>query len=142
MFAPNSRLRARITPARRGPGGATGSEAGSAEAPSAPASLASSRWARRLKRVFGIDIASCLACGGRLRILACIEDRRTVDAILAHLARKAAPYPERLASPNRTPPLTALTFPSLRHRNAALGSPVHPCTAIEPAVQERSATDG
>ena len=96
-------LCARITPARRGPGGATGSDAGSAETPSAPASLASSRWARRLERVFGIDIASCLACGGRLRILACIEDRRTVDAILAHLARKAA-EPERLASPHRVPP--------------------------------------
>ncbi len=31
-------------------------------------------WAQRLKRVFGIDIETCLACGGALRIIACIED--------------------------------------------------------------------
>ena len=103
VFAPNSPLRARITSARRGPGATEGSSADRDEATTLPTPLASSRWARRLKRVFGIDIASCLACGGRLRILACIEDRRTVDAILAHLARKAAD-PERLASPHRVPP--------------------------------------
>jgi hypothetical protein len=26
-------------------------------------------WARRLKRVFGIEIETCASCGGRLRIL-------------------------------------------------------------------------
>ena len=31
-------------------------------------------WAQRLKRVFGIDIETCPACGGALRIIACIED--------------------------------------------------------------------
>jgi hypothetical protein len=27
-------------------------------------------WAQRLKRVFGIDIETCAACGGALRIIA------------------------------------------------------------------------
>jgi len=27
-------------------------------------------WAQRLKRVFGIDIETCSACGGTLRIIA------------------------------------------------------------------------
>jgi hypothetical protein len=31
-------------------------------------------WAQRLKRIFGIDITTCPACGGVLRIIACIED--------------------------------------------------------------------
>lgn len=31
-------------------------------------------WARRLKRVFGIDISECEKCKGPVRIVACIED--------------------------------------------------------------------
>ena len=30
-------------------------------------------WAQRLKRVFGIDIETCRACGGVMRIIACIR---------------------------------------------------------------------
>jgi hypothetical protein len=30
-------------------------------------------WARRLKRVFGIEIEDCAGCGGQLRIIASIE---------------------------------------------------------------------
>jgi hypothetical protein len=30
--------------------------------------------AQRLKRVFNIDIETCPACGGAVRIIACIED--------------------------------------------------------------------
>ncbi len=31
-------------------------------------------WAQRLKRIFNIDIETCPACGGAVRIIACIED--------------------------------------------------------------------
>ena len=31
-------------------------------------------WAQRLKRVFNIDIETCEACGGRVKVIACIED--------------------------------------------------------------------
>ena len=118
LFAPNSRLRARITPARRGRGAAIESPTvGRDEAPSGAASLASSRWARRLKRVFGIDVESCPACGARLRILACIEDRSTVDAILTHLACKASAG-ERLAARPRAPPADAPPPPAAAHRLA------------------------
>ena len=103
VFAPNSRLRTRVTPARQGCGAPDGSSAERDEAPNASTLLASSRWARRLRRVFGIDIESCAACGGRLRLLACIEDRRTIDTILAHLARKTGVL-ERPASSGRAPP--------------------------------------
>jgi hypothetical protein len=42
-------------------------------------------WAQRLKRVFGIDIQTCPACGGALRIIASIEDPVVIEKILAHL---------------------------------------------------------
>ena len=105
VFAPNSPDRARITPAGRGPG----ARRASTDLPPDPAEgaerLASSRWARRLKRVFGIDIEACADCGGRLRIIACIEDRRLVDSILAHLERRdPASSPTGSTARCRAPP--------------------------------------
>ena len=41
-------------------------------------------WARRLKRVFGIEIDTCARCGGRLRIIASIEEPEVIAKILAH----------------------------------------------------------
>jgi pyruvate/2-oxoglutarate dehydrogenase complex dihydrolipoamide acyltransferase (E2) component len=46
-------------------------------------------WARRLKRVFGIEIDKCARCGGTLRIIASIEEPEVVAKILAHLERTA-----------------------------------------------------
>ena len=42
-------------------------------------------WAQRLKRVFGIDIATCRRCGGAVRIIACIEDPVVIEKIFSHL---------------------------------------------------------
>ncbi len=47
-------------------------------------------WARRLRRVFGIEIDSCQRCGGRLRIIASIEAPHVIARILSHLERRAA----------------------------------------------------
>ena len=88
--APDSRLRARIVPVRRGPGRAEDRRTDRDEPSAGAGALVANRRARRLERVFGIDIAPCPACSGQLRLLACIEDRRTVDAILTHLARNSA----------------------------------------------------
>ncbi len=41
-------------------------------------------WARRLKRVFGIEIEQCLHCGGRLKVIASIEEPELIERILAH----------------------------------------------------------
>ena len=38
-----------------------------------------------LRRVFALDILACPGCGGRLRLLATIEDRAVVEQILTHL---------------------------------------------------------
>jgi len=48
-------------------------------------------WAQRLKRVFNIDVNACGHCGGRLRIVASIEEPTAIRAILAHFAKHGAP---------------------------------------------------
>ena len=45
-------------------------------------------WAKRLKRVFDIEITVCEHCGGKVKIVACIEDRATIDKILSHVRKK------------------------------------------------------
>jgi hypothetical protein len=42
-----------------------------------------------LKRVFGIEIEHCLRCGGKLKIIASIEDPAVIAKILSHLQRTA-----------------------------------------------------
>ena len=46
-------------------------------------------WAQRLKRVFGIDIEACARCGGKLAVIASIEEPDVIAKILAHLERTA-----------------------------------------------------
>lgn len=46
-------------------------------------------WARRLKRVFDIDIAICGACGGAVKVIVSIEDLTAIKQILTHLERKS-----------------------------------------------------
>jgi hypothetical protein len=61
-------------------------------------------WAKRLKRVFNIDIETCDKCGGDVRIIASIEDPAVIQKILAHLENTAnsaatALLPDCRASP-------------------------------------------
>jgi hypothetical protein len=61
-------------------------------------------WAKRLKRVFDIDIEICSECGGDVRIIASIEDQAVIQKILAHLDDNAtsaatALLPDCRASP-------------------------------------------
>ena len=54
-------------------------------------------WADLLRRVFAIDVLTC-ACGGRLRLIATIEDPLVVQRILRHLGLPTEPpglYPAR-----------------------------------------------
>ena len=46
-------------------------------------------WAQRLKRVSGIDMETCPACGGAVRIVACIEDPDVIETILGYLEEKS-----------------------------------------------------
>jgi len=62
VFAPNSKYRARVTPAKRGRGGRYATTADPEERTAAERRAAMT-WAQRLKRVFGIDTETCPACG-------------------------------------------------------------------------------
>jgi len=88
VFAPNSKHRVLVTPAKRGKGNKHHVERGMEEQTSAERQ-ASMIWAQRLKRVFNIDIETCRECGGAVQIIACIEDPVVIEKILAHLKEKA-----------------------------------------------------
>ncbi|WP_186800614.1 transposase, partial [Escherichia coli] len=78
VFAPNSRHRALVTPAKRG----RGNKVRVADEPATPAQRrASMTWAQRLKRVFNIDIETCSGCGGAMKVIACIEDPIVIKQI-------------------------------------------------------------
>jgi len=51
------------------------------------------RWARLLKRVFAIDVERCPQCGGRLKIIAAIEEPALIAMILTHLGLPARAPP-------------------------------------------------
>ncbi len=42
-------------------------------------------WAQRLKRVFAVDIETCPDCGGKLRVIACVEEPALIAKILEHV---------------------------------------------------------
>ena len=45
-------------------------------------------WTQRLKRVFAIDIEACPECGGKVRVIACIEDPPLIRQILSHVQQR------------------------------------------------------
>jgi hypothetical protein len=59
------------------------------------------KWARLLKRVFDIDMETCQKCGGKMRIIAAIEEPPIIRKILTHLGLPVLP-PQ--ISPARGPP--------------------------------------
>jgi hypothetical protein len=107
VFAPNSNLRARVTPAKRGKGNQT--KAPDEVQGQTPAECrAAMTWAQRLRRVFNIDIETCSKCGGTVKVIACIEDPRIIDKILSHLNEKALPVKAPPLPKSRAPPQAVL----------------------------------
>jgi hypothetical protein len=92
VFAPNCKERERIVPKGKP----------RLEQPDKP--LAPMTWMQRLKRVFAIDIETCPKCGGKLRVIACIEDPDVIAKILEHV--RASEPAESTRS--RAPPLATL----------------------------------
>jgi hypothetical protein len=111
VFAPNSLHRVTITPAKRGKGARRGANTQSTEPDdrSLMEQHAAMTWARRLKRVFSIDISKCEKCQGPVKIIACIEDPVVIEKILNHLKAKEARQtpPSTQLPPPRAPPLLA-----------------------------------
>jgi hypothetical protein len=103
VFAPNSKYRSRVTPTGRGkrkqPHSANGFDQTPAE------KRASMTWAKRLKRVFNIEVETCDKCGADVRIIASIEDPAVIQKILTYLDSTAtsvvpALLPDCRASPS------------------------------------------
>jgi len=57
-------------------------------------------WSELMRRVFGIDVLSCVHCGGRRRLIALITDTLVARRILRHLGL-----------PSEAPPLAAARPP-------------------------------
>ena len=79
VFAPNSKHRVWVTPAKQ----SKGNWIVNAEQP-AQRHVAMS-WAQRLKRVFNIDVEACRVCGAAARVIDWIEDPVVIRKILNHL---------------------------------------------------------
>ncbi len=106
VFAPHSRLRARVTPAKRGVGSTKASDQTSQAQQAATPRHVAINWAKRLKRVFGVEIEACARCGGKLMIIACIEEPAVIARILAQQQKTAGDEsrPELASLAARAPP--------------------------------------
>jgi hypothetical protein len=89
VFAPNFKHRDRIVPQRT-------QRTAEDDKPVAPMS-----WMQRLKRVFALDIETCSECGGKLKVIACIEDPPLIAKILGHVRRREA----LIGNTPRSPPV-------------------------------------
>jgi len=59
-------------------------------------------WARLLRRTYGFDPLQCPHCGARLRPIAEITERETIDRILAAIGYERR-SPPRARAPDRAP---------------------------------------
>jgi hypothetical protein len=101
VYAPNSKHRVDVTPAKRGKGRVRKEN----KDKTPEQRHRGMTWAQRLKRVFDIDVSICPKCGGEARVIASIEDQQIIDKILAHLMKKGAlpPPPELLPATRASP---------------------------------------
>ena len=105
VFAPNSKYRLDVTPAKRGKGRPRHKD----EDKHPEQRHQAMTWAQRLKRVFNIDVLTCPQCGGEARVIACIEDQQVIDKILSHLKKKdGLPSPPHALPETRASPQASL----------------------------------
>ena len=64
------------------------------------------KWAARLKRAFNIDIKTCEACGGPVKVIACIDEPVAINKILSHLQIEQSN--QVMLPDNRGPPMGLL----------------------------------
>ena len=67
-------------------------------------------WAQRLKRVFASEIETCRRCGGKLEVIASIEEPALIERILAHLKRQGEYEPPRGPFASHAPPAQSRLF--------------------------------
>ena len=107
VFAPNSKHRVLVTPAKRGKSRKV-KTLNEAQDRTPAEKRASMTWAQRLKRVFNIDIETCTECGGDVKIIASIEDPVVIRKILAHLDQNVSLQQVTCLPESRAPPAMGL----------------------------------
>jgi hypothetical protein len=114
VFAPNSKYRVDVTPAKRGKGCKHHED----EDKTLEQRHKAMTWALRLKRVFNIDVSICSQCGGEARVIACIEDQVVIDKTLQHLQDKGAlpQAPELLPATRASPQADWFACASILYR--------------------------
>ena len=104
VLAPNHRWRAEVTPSGRG------RRKGRASAQSERSAIerhAAMTWAQRLKRVFNIDVETCVRCGKAVRVIASIEEPALIERILEHVRGKTGSDTASRGPPSTGPPVSA-----------------------------------
>jgi len=61
-------------------------------------------WAKSLKRAFNIDLTICEICGGKAKVIACIDDPVVINKILKHLNLHSPLSNQVILPANRAPP--------------------------------------
>jgi hypothetical protein len=61
-----------------------------------------------LKRVFSIEIEQCVRCGGRLKVIASIEEPEIIERILAHRRERGEEGAPTASLGARAPPQATL----------------------------------
>lgn len=114
VFAPNATPRAQLTPSGRGKRQAVDAEAAAnanaiavTDHRTPDEKRRAMSWAQRLKRVFNIDVTSCIHCGGAVRIVASIEEPKAIRAILDHFAKHGVLEEAHYRPAPRAPPAAA-----------------------------------
>jgi hypothetical protein len=105
VLAPNAPWRAAVVPACDARGDSPAALAGSAGTPApgpSPARCARRpryrSWAELMRRAFEADVLACPQCGGRMVVIATIDDPAVIARILTHLGQSldtSDPVPER-----------------------------------------------
>lgn len=108
IFAPNANLRAQLTPSARGKGGAAASGTVNPDDRTPEEKRRAMTWAQRLKRVFGIDVETCVHCGSRAKIVASVEEPAAIRAILDHFEKHGALEQAHYRPRPRGPPAVAV----------------------------------
>ncbi len=99
VLAPHAAWRARVTAYGTPPADGPASARASTNVTDNPAAAPAARWAWAdlMRRAFEIDVLACPRCGGRLHLVATVEDPDAIRAILAAAARervgRAPPFP-------------------------------------------------
>ena len=104
VLAPNHRWRAEVTPSSRG------RRKGRASAQSERSAIerhAAMTCAQRLKRVFAIDVETCVRCGKAVRVIASIEEPALIERILEHVRGKTGIDTASGGPPSTGPPVSA-----------------------------------